>query len=337
MPRFYLKTPKNPDLCVELFINGTLDYAIGRGYDNNLILLKNKLISRRHCQLIKESNNTILLMSDSDVNGVVVNGRLLILSGETVVLHDKDEFYIVHSRKFPHKNFPFTLHIEKTPQDEEEAEDVGNGDTQPSEISLPLDPDNLTILGSFSHDVPSQSPEEPKVTQPVSKSSDEPVSTLSKALKASLKPEVQLSSSLQCSICLSILYDPVTLSPCMHNFCSGCCSGWLATNRRCPSCRHKISLLSKNPSLRQIVDAYVAANPSAAKPQEEIDALNAANRLIFDRPFIKGNCLPLNTHGGPWARRQDENNQQNSNNNQSLGKFIYLFAALKSINCVNFR
>lgn len=35
-----------------------------------------------------------------------------------------------------------------------------------------------------------------------------------------------MGETLICSICREVLYNPVSLVPCLHNFCAGCYSGW---------------------------------------------------------------------------------------------------------------
>ena len=41
-----------------------------------------------------------------------------------------------------------------------------------------------------------------------------------------------------CSVCADLLFDPVTLKSCEHNFCRLCIGGVVRTgNLRCPDCR----------------------------------------------------------------------------------------------------
>ncbi|XP_040197608.1 E3 ubiquitin/ISG15 ligase TRIM25-like [Rana temporaria] len=77
-----------------------------------------------------------------------------------------------------------------------------------------------------------------------------------------------LQAELECSICLNIYTDPVTLR-CAHNFCRGCIDRVLDTQERsgsysCPECREKFQdwpALQKNIKLRNIVENFLSAQP----------------------------------------------------------------------------
>ncbi|XP_068130006.1 E3 ubiquitin/ISG15 ligase TRIM25-like [Hyperolius riggenbachi] len=74
-----------------------------------------------------------------------------------------------------------------------------------------------------------------------------------------------LREELECSICLSIYTDPVTLR-CGHNFCRGCIHRVLATQEgsggySCPECRKKFKTrpaLQRNKKLRNIVEHFLS-------------------------------------------------------------------------------
>ncbi|XP_068094178.1 E3 ubiquitin-protein ligase TRIM11-like isoform X1 [Hyperolius riggenbachi] len=82
-----------------------------------------------------------------------------------------------------------------------------------------------------------------------------------------------LRKELDCSICLSIYTDPVTLR-CGHNFCRLCIAQVLDTQEgtgvySCPECRKRFQqrpALQKNITLRNIVERFRSAQPD----QEEI-------------------------------------------------------------------
>uniref|UniRef100_A0A8C8GJD4 E3 ubiquitin-protein ligase TRIM39-like n=1 Tax=Oncorhynchus tshawytscha TaxID=74940 RepID=A0A8C8GJD4_ONCTS len=71
-----------------------------------------------------------------------------------------------------------------------------------------------------------------------------------------LLPEEQF----QCSICLEVLTDPIT-TPCGHNFCQACISGyWKSTEQcQCPMCKEtfdKKPKLKINTTLREVVNHF---------------------------------------------------------------------------------
>uniref|UniRef100_A0A7D9NLP1 Uncharacterized protein n=1 Tax=Xenopus tropicalis TaxID=8364 RepID=A0A7D9NLP1_XENTR len=83
-----------------------------------------------------------------------------------------------------------------------------------------------------------------------------------------------LRAELNCSICLSVYTDPVTL-PCGHNYCRGCIGRLLGTSEgsagySCPECRAEYPerpTLSRNRTLGNIVDKsaeHVLTEPTAS-------------------------------------------------------------------------
>ncbi|XP_018423247.1 PREDICTED: E3 ubiquitin/ISG15 ligase TRIM25-like [Nanorana parkeri] len=85
-----------------------------------------------------------------------------------------------------------------------------------------------------------------------------------------------LRAELECSICLNIYTDPVTLK-CGHNFCRDCIGHVLDTQEgtggySCPECRDKFQerpALQRNKTLRNIVENFLSAQPD----QEESGVL----------------------------------------------------------------
>ncbi|XP_073479443.1 E3 ubiquitin/ISG15 ligase TRIM25-like [Aquarana catesbeiana] len=77
-----------------------------------------------------------------------------------------------------------------------------------------------------------------------------------------------LRAELECSICLNIYTDPVTLK-CGHNFCRVCIDRVLDTQEgsggySCPECREKfpdLPALHRNITLRNIVENFLSAQP----------------------------------------------------------------------------
>jgi len=63
--------------------------------------------------------------------------------------------------------------------------------------------------------------------------------------KAATKHTEELEKALECSTCLNLLYQPITLL-CGHSFCCACIKSWLRTltagNRICPMCRAPVGM-----------------------------------------------------------------------------------------------
>jgi hypothetical protein len=61
--------------------------------------------------------------------------------------------------------------------------------------------------------------------------------TKSASVQVGSRVEGRVAEQLRCGICLCTLHKPVTLVPCLHNFCAGCYSDWMRQKQTCPDCR----------------------------------------------------------------------------------------------------
>lgn len=68
-----------------------------------------------------------------------------------------------------------------------------------------------------------------------------------------------MAEELTCSICYDVIRSCVTLVPCLHNFCSGCISSWLASCR-CPLCNSAIIEAKKNNILNKVLELQQETN-----------------------------------------------------------------------------
>jgi E3 ubiquitin-protein ligase CHFR len=97
----------------------------------------------------------------------------------------------------------------------------------------------------------------------------------------------KIKSTVICQICMEVMFQPVSLYPCMHNFCGGCFSDWHGRgNVECPSCRAKVNEVKKSHVIVNLVDAYFAKHPEAKRNKEELDELDAANKFKVDRVVL---------------------------------------------------
>ena len=84
-------------------------------------------------------------------------------------------------------------------------------------------------------------------------------STAAPAAAAPATPDFT-AEHVQCAICRDVLHKPVSLVPCLHNFCAACCSDALqAGNRRCVICRDPITVRANTFS---IYGPFSAASPA---------------------------------------------------------------------------
>lgn len=96
----------------------------------------------------------------------------------------------------------------------------------------------------------------------------------------------QVLDTLKCQICMELMYQPVSLYPCLHNYCGGCFSDWVKRAGDCPTCRQNVSEVKKNHMVVTLIDAYIKTHPNSKRPQEELDELDAANTFKQDRTVL---------------------------------------------------
>ncbi|XP_077327261.1 E3 ubiquitin-protein ligase TRIM11-like [Lithobates pipiens] len=98
--------------------------------------------------------------------------------------------------------------------------------------------------------------------------SSENIKDSNSTLQLSAMASDDLRAELECSVCLNIYTDPVTLR-CGHNFCRVCIDGVLDTQEgsggySCPECREKFPdrpALQKNMKLRNIAETFLSTQP----------------------------------------------------------------------------
>lgn len=105
----------------------------------------------------------------------------------------------------------------------------------------------------------------------------------------------KIEDNLFCSICQDIMYRPVSLMPCLHNFCSYCvgeCIKKAGPTVLCPMARCPVTGVKPNHLVASMVDAFLEHNPTKKRKEEETkfydenDALRKAN---YDLNAHRGN------------------------------------------------
>jgi E3 ubiquitin-protein ligase CHFR len=102
------------------------------------------------------------------------------------------------------------------------------------------------------------------------------------------KPDDSMRANLQCAICCSVFYSPVSLMPCLHSFCAGCYAGWEKAHKDCPTCRQQVKNVQVHHQLMSLAEAYVREHPNEARSAEEQKGLDAQfaplkMRLLADK------------------------------------------------------
>ncbi|XP_077457887.1 E3 ubiquitin-protein ligase CHFR isoform X3 [Stigmatopora argus] len=92
----------------------------------------------------------------------------------------------------------------------------------------------------------------------------------------------KMEESLTCSICQELLYDCVSLQPCMHTFCAACYSGWMDISSNCPTCRAFVERIHKNYILNNLVEAYLIEHPEKSRSEEDMKSMDSRNKIKQD-------------------------------------------------------
>ena len=99
----------------------------------------------------------------------------------------------------------------------------------------------------------------------------------------------------KCGICLDLVHECVSLNPCLHIFCGGCCSDWFKTKINCPLCTETVIEVKLNHNIRNFVEKYAENNPDAngVKTQEEMQYLTKKNIFTSNEPTSLAELLKI--------------------------------------------
>ncbi|KAK5103222.1 hypothetical protein LTS08_004027 [Lithohypha guttulata] len=125
---------------------------------------------------------------------------------------------------------------------------------------------------------------------------------------------------LVCSICTEVLYQPLTILNCLHTFCGSCLKEWFSHQHRkasrsassssgnpytCPTCRAEVKDVQHNATVSNLLELFLAANPSHDRSREEKDEMDQIYKPDGTRPRAK--ILPkLERRRERRTRREDE-------------------------------
>lgn len=95
-----------------------------------------------------------------------------------------------------------------------------------------------------------------------------------------------MEDEITCSICFEIICEPVSLYPCLHNFCEACYLDWKTRSVDCPSCRAPVSDHIKNPQIQALIAIFISSNPSKSKIIEKCQQCDV-NPTDFQCPITQ--------------------------------------------------
>jgi E3 ubiquitin-protein ligase CHFR len=86
-------------------------------------------------------------------------------------------------------------------------------------------------------------------------------------------------TELTCAICQDILFETVSVLPCLHSFCGACFTEWSKQALMCPTCRVRVDAAQKNRLLENLIAIYLSENPSKRRSEEELARMMIANEI----------------------------------------------------------
>eukprot|EP00397_Hematodinium_sp_SG-2012_P023582 GEMP01024510.1.p1 GENE.GEMP01024510.1~~GEMP01024510.1.p1 ORF type:complete len:246 (+),score=46.82 GEMP01024510.1:71-808(+) len=167
--------------------------------------------------------------------------------------------------------------IRKAGDGEYEIEDLSSNGTDvncaaiPKKTRVPLRHGDVVNI----HSIPSLEfsfhlPDGGEITNPQKKRRLDEPSSSSRAAHVD-----KMEENLFCSVCQDILYRPVSLIPCLHNFCSYCLGQCFKERFRhgsiqCPMSRCEISGVKRNALVESMVDTFLEHNPTKMRTPKEM-------------------------------------------------------------------
>ncbi|XP_013781661.1 E3 ubiquitin-protein ligase CHFR-like [Limulus polyphemus] len=274
-------------------------FVIGRAKDCDLQVAV-KMVSGHHCYLQRDEEGRVWLC-DTSTNGTYINRSIRVVHGQKHEVKDGDELYLIHKKKDPDLDLHYVIHLSH--DDNNIAEDctlslsdslsdssaVENSPTRKRARLCPVLPSAEHLPSDFQegHHLPKKDNDtratvDSDHSRNDSRESDSYVKVHPKSIESD-----GLEEALVCSLCLELLYNPVCLQPCMHCYCSGCYSEWMDVSNECPQCRCQVERLSRNHLVKNLVEAYITKHPEKKRCEEDIEMLNARDRIKDDMLYPK--------------------------------------------------
>ncbi|KAM9858708.1 E3 ubiquitin-protein ligase CHFR isoform 2-T4 [Aulostomus maculatus] len=140
---------------------------------------------------------------------------------------------------------------------------------------------------------------------PNTSSTDTPAQSAQQRPPAEATKTDKMEESLTCIICQDLLYDCVSLQPCMHTFCAACYSGWMERSSLCPTCRCPVERIRKNHMLNNLVEAYLIQHPDKCRSEEDLKSMDRRNKISQDMLQPKVECSFSDEEGSSLLEYSD--------------------------------
>uniref|UniRef100_A0AAY4C0K3 E3 ubiquitin-protein ligase CHFR n=1 Tax=Denticeps clupeoides TaxID=299321 RepID=A0AAY4C0K3_9TELE len=246
--------------------------TVGRRKGCDLSFPCNKLVSGDHCRIVQDELSGEVWLEDMSTNGTVINMSKLVKK-QKHFLQNGDVIYFVYRKNEPEQKSSSSI-----------SQNTLSGSAVEPVISAGL---LCAYLVSFPFCFPLKASDEFDCSH--SKSSDGAsvpkqlgvIELVRKDKGENIKTD-KMEESLTCIICQDLLYDCVSLQPCMHTFCAACYSGWMERSSLCPTCRCPVERIRKNHILNNLVEAYLQQHPEKCRSEEDLKSMDSRNKITQD-------------------------------------------------------
>jgi len=127
--------------------------------------------------------------------------------------------------------------------------------------------------------------------------------------------EDPMEKELSCAICSEIFHKPVSVLPCLHNFCATCLSQWIENNTTCPQCRQDWVEIRKNHALTSMLQLFIKNHPKRARSDETVQQLDAENKNLTDENLRDGYTIQVHRNRHNGSNDDDEDNSDEEEHN----------------------
>uniref|UniRef100_A0A8C9TMK2 E3 ubiquitin-protein ligase CHFR n=1 Tax=Scleropages formosus TaxID=113540 RepID=A0A8C9TMK2_SCLFO len=257
----------------------------------------NKLVSGDHCKIVQDANSGEVWLEDMSTNGTVINMSKLVKK-QMHPLQSGDVIYFVYRKNEPEQRgcaqdeprpststshlyssvpaAPLTTPCHSIPQTF-----VSGTATCPAPLSNTSLFKNLGLLPGCRTDYGLPGLPDSGFTEAGDPAKVAVGTLVQKGTTEGPKID-KMEESLTCIICQDLLYDCVSLQPCMHTFCAACYSGWMERSSLCPTCRCPVDRIRKNHILNNLVEAYLLQHPEKCRSKEDLKSMDMRNKITQD-------------------------------------------------------
>uniref|UniRef100_A0A8C9A5W8 E3 ubiquitin-protein ligase CHFR n=1 Tax=Prolemur simus TaxID=1328070 RepID=A0A8C9A5W8_PROSS len=260
------------------------EWTIGRRRGCDLSFPSNKLVSGDHCKIVVDEKSGQVMLEDTSTNGTVIN-KLKIVKKQSCPLQTGDVIYLVYRKNEPEHRSGGTAISPKACGPLVASDEIAGFASVPPDIegapSSSLEPQDQEDLEPTKKKMKADGELDLNLQLLATDQGRKARAVPEDARAAAVKPD-KMEETLTCIICQDLLHDCVSLQPCMHTFCAACYSGWMERSSLCPTCRCPVERICKNHILNNLVEAYLIQHPDKSRSEEDVQSMDARNRITQD-------------------------------------------------------